>query len=164
MSWPSRTMITFDVPGARFNARVGGICLRDGHILLQSADGWTYWVPPGGRWEMGETSEESLLREMREEIDSDVTIERLLWFSENLFEHEARYWHEIALYYLITIPEPAPHLALDAIHRTMDGRTEIYVRWFPIDRLPRVFPLFLPEGLQHLPEHPERIVTKEISD
>lgn len=155
-------MLSFDVEGARFNARVGGVCLEDGHVLLQGSDRWTFWVLPGGRWEMGETSEESLRRELREEIDADVNIERLLWFSENLFEFDGRFWHEIALYYLFTLPDGLPHLARDAIHRTVDNGTEIYVRWFPIDRLPRVFPLFLPEGLHNLPAHPERVITHEI--
>jgi 8-oxo-dGTP pyrophosphatase MutT (NUDIX family) len=92
-------MIAFDVPGGRFTARVAGVCIRDGHVLLQSFDGADAWFLPGGRCEIGETSHESLCREMREELHVDVRADRILWVAENFFEHEAKLFHEIGLYY-----------------------------------------------------------------
>ena len=46
---------------------------------------WTYWLLPGGGREDGESEEECVLREMREETGLEVRIERLLE------EHDSTY-------------------------------------------------------------------------
>jgi ADP-ribose pyrophosphatase YjhB (NUDIX family) len=62
--------------------RYQGAIIRDDHILLikhrEHATGRTYWVIPGGGRESHETEEACVQREMREETQLDVTVERLL--------------------------------------------------------------------------------------
>jgi ADP-ribose pyrophosphatase YjhB (NUDIX family) len=62
--------------------RYQGAILRDDHILLiqhrEHATGRVYWIIPGGGRENGETEEECVVREMREETNLDVAIEKLL--------------------------------------------------------------------------------------
>jgi 8-oxo-dGTP diphosphatase len=62
--------------------RYQGAILRDGAILLirhtHHEDGRTYWLIPGGGREVGETEEECVQREMREETGLEVRVERLL--------------------------------------------------------------------------------------
>jgi hypothetical protein len=36
-------MIACDIAGVRFNYRVAGVCLEDGHILAQRITGMDYW-------------------------------------------------------------------------------------------------------------------------
>lgn len=56
------TMITFDHGNVRFNYRVAGIIIEDGKVLLnQAGPNMDYWFTPGGRVELLETSEESLM-------------------------------------------------------------------------------------------------------
>lgn len=62
--------------------RYQGAILQDSNILLiqhrEHAGGRSYWVLPGGGREEGETEEQCVLREMKEETGLDVCIERLL--------------------------------------------------------------------------------------
>lgn len=62
--------------------RYQGAIIRDDHILLikhrEHATGRTYWVFPGGKRESPETEEACVQREMREETQLDVRVERLL--------------------------------------------------------------------------------------
>jgi ADP-ribose pyrophosphatase YjhB (NUDIX family) len=62
--------------------RCQGAIVRQDHILLirhqNHADGGSYWLLPGGGLEEHETPEACLLREMKEETNLDVQIERLL--------------------------------------------------------------------------------------
>ena len=63
-------------------ARYQGAIVQDHHILLikhhHHDDGREYWVIPGGGREPGESEEECVRREMKEETCLDVRVERLL--------------------------------------------------------------------------------------
>jgi 8-oxo-dGTP pyrophosphatase MutT (NUDIX family) len=78
-------MIRVDKGDARFNYRVAGVAVHDDSVLLHKADGDDFWAFPGGRAELGERAEQTLLREMREEIGVAVEVGRLLWDVENFF-------------------------------------------------------------------------------
>ena len=62
--------------------RYQGAIIRNDHILLikhrEHASGDDYWVIPGGGREDGETEEECIKREMKEETHLNVTVEQLL--------------------------------------------------------------------------------------
>lgn len=62
--------------------RVQGAIIRHDHILLiqnrHHATGRTYWLLPGGGVDGDETEEECLIREMKEETNLDVRVERLI--------------------------------------------------------------------------------------
>jgi ADP-ribose pyrophosphatase YjhB (NUDIX family) len=62
--------------------RYQGAIIRDDHILLirhkEHATGRAYWVIPGGGRESNETEEACVEREMREETNLEVSVERLL--------------------------------------------------------------------------------------
>jgi ADP-ribose pyrophosphatase YjhB (NUDIX family) len=59
---------------ARTNIRVSAVIIRRSKILLihRFRDKEEYWVFPGGGVEDGETIEEGLVREVKEETDLDV--------------------------------------------------------------------------------------------
>ena len=71
-------MIRFDQGTRRFNYRVVGVAIHDGSVLLHRAAHDPFWTLPGGRAEHGETAEQTLKREMREELETDVHVLRLL--------------------------------------------------------------------------------------
>ena len=62
--------------------RYQGAILKDDHILLillhAMKMGKTYWLIPGGGIEEGETEEECVIREMKEETNLDVQVVRLI--------------------------------------------------------------------------------------
>ncbi len=63
--------------------RYQGAILRDHHILLirhqEHKSGHDYWLVPGGGIDPGETEEQCVMREMREETNLVVRVERLLF-------------------------------------------------------------------------------------
>ncbi len=90
-------MICFDQGTRRFNYRVVGVAIHDDSVLLHRAAGESFWTLPGGRAEHGETAEQTIRREMLEELETDVHVDRLLWVVENFFEYDGLSYHELAL-------------------------------------------------------------------
>ena len=64
------------------HTRYQGLIIQDDHLLLIKhrihKTGRAYWVIPGGGIEAGETEEECVIREMKEETHLEVVIDRLL--------------------------------------------------------------------------------------
>ena len=98
-----------------------GVAIHDGSVLLHRADHESFWTLPGGRVEHGETAEQTVKREMQEELETDVDVVRLLWLVENFFEYDGRRYHEIALYFLIRFPDNSLPRTSAAFDRN-DGR------------------------------------------
>jgi 8-oxo-dGTP pyrophosphatase MutT (NUDIX family) len=85
--------------------RVIAICLfRRGDAILvtegfDTVNNQRYARPLGGGVELGETSEQTVVREIREEIGAEVRNLTLLGVLENLFELEGRQQHEVVFVY-----------------------------------------------------------------
>jgi ADP-ribose pyrophosphatase YjhB (NUDIX family) len=155
------TMVSFGIDGARFNLRVGGVCLDDGHVLLHRDPFEEYWVLPGGRVHHGEAAAEAVVREVREELGIEVDVGRLLWIAESFFRFGDERWHEIGFYYEFALPTGSPLWAKERDHRGSEGPHELVYRWFRVADLPRLplYPEFLRTALADPP-----VVTGHVVD
>lgn len=72
--------------GHKVRVRVMGIYLRNGEVLLLKHKGLNdqneLWLPPGGGLEFGESLEECLQREFKEELNVEVEVGEFLFFHE----------------------------------------------------------------------------------
>ena len=55
-----------------FIDKLAYICLKDGKILCTLSKGKTAWYIPGGKREAGESDEQALIREVREELSVNL--------------------------------------------------------------------------------------------
>jgi 8-oxo-dGTP diphosphatase len=68
----------------RYKVRLGVVLIRDGRILLVRQNHHPFWVFPGGTLEPGEGLDECAIREMKEEINLDVRIVKVLYLADFL--------------------------------------------------------------------------------
>src|SRR4051794_28934077 len=103
---------------------------------------------------------------MREEMDVDVDVGRLLWVMEHFFTHAGRPFHEVAFYYQMRLPVDSPYLDVRQDFIGSEGQTRLLFRWFPIAQLAgvRFYPTFFRTALADLPETPQHIVQFQLDD
>jgi len=99
---------------------------------------------------------------MREEIGTEVQVDRLLWVAENFFEYGSRQFHEIGFYYLMHLPADSP-LRDQPTFLGHEGDWPIYFEWHPIATLENLvlYPTFLKTGLKDLPTSTVHIVHRD---
>ena len=108
---------------------------------------------------MGETTTKALEREMLEETGLHASVGRLVWISENFFQRGRRPIHELAFYYLMTMPASCTGGPFDGI----EGDHALHLDWYPVDRLDQInlVPPILKAGLQAIPDHIEQILPQK---
>jgi len=140
---------TFYLEGAVFNYRVAAVIVKDGHVLIHRQGTDSYWALPGGRVEVMEDSQSSIVREVKEELGLDVKVERLLWFTENFFDYNAKNYHEDFTY----STEP---------FYGEEGERLIY-QWVPVERLSEIvlYPEFLKSALLEIPLTLQHLIVRK---
>lgn len=161
----TRKTIRIKLAKRLFNMRIAGLAFREGHVLIHRATREKFWTFPGGTAEVGESSAETLVREMKEETDCDVTLLRHLWTVENFFAFEGRTWHEIGIYYLMQMPDHFPFQPEEIVHRVRDAKNDLEFKWVPADKarleaLP-LQPDFIPGRIADLPRTSEHLIHRE---
>jgi 8-oxo-dGTP pyrophosphatase MutT (NUDIX family) len=156
-------MIQFDEGNLRFVYRVAGIAINKDRVLLQKVEGNNFWFLPGGRVEFLEPAAETLKREMKEELGTEIHIVRLLWTVENFFYLNGKSFHELGLYFLMELPENSALFELDEFFGEDDGLTLTH-RWYGMEELDNIIlhPSFLKTSLQNIPDTPMHIVHKDV--
>lgn len=153
--------LSFHTEQGRFNYRVGALIFQDEKLLLATNDRDAFYYPVGGRVKYGETCEEAVLREVREELGIHLEIDRVVFFCEYLYNEQVtnERFHEIGIYFLMRPSGQLQHITEHSFWE--DGERE-YLRWIPINQLSEhtVFPRFLKTELSTLPGSCKLIIDK----
>jgi 8-oxo-dGTP pyrophosphatase MutT (NUDIX family) len=154
---------TFYMDKAVFNYRVAAVMIVDNHVLIHKQVKDEHWALPGGRVELLEDSQTSVVREVKEELGMDVKVERLLWFTENFFDYNHKNYHEIGLYYKVSPQNGSFNFHKEEFFGE-EGERLIY-QWVPISNLEEIklYPEFIRTSLSELPDAPQHLVVHKYS-
>jgi 8-oxo-dGTP diphosphatase len=111
---------------------VAAIIIKDGEVFATQRgygewQGW--WEFPGGKIEPGETPQEALVREIREELDADISVGALL----ETVEWDYPTFHLTMHCYLCTLLSASLNLNEHQATAWLTPQTLTTVKWLPAD-------------------------------
>ena len=93
--------IRISIELGEFKDRACGIIIVDNKILTVKMNNNNFYCLPGGHIELGEDSMTGVKREILEEVNFDVEIEKLISIVENFYEKDNKKFHELGFYYIL---------------------------------------------------------------
>lgn len=87
--------INVNIAGINFVCRACAVIINNDKILFQKKTNDKYWALPGGKIEVGETTSETLKRELNEELGiNDFEVQELISITENFFKFNDNNIHQ----------------------------------------------------------------------
>lgn len=87
--------LTLEVDGGLLNCRAAGIIIHDGKVLFHRNTADVYYALIGGRVQMCESSDDTVVREIKEELGKEIEITGYVATIENFFNAKGKDFHEI---------------------------------------------------------------------
>ena len=140
-------------PPQQIRVKVIGLAWRGDRLLAAEVEddgGRIKGVRPlGGSIEFGETREEALHREIREELETEIRIVGPWHLLENIFEHHGAIGHEFIFAAEMELVESSLYQR-DEIHYSEHDGTAATARWFGRDMLRNAGMELYPTGLEKM--------------
>lgn len=118
-----------------FHGRTCGIIKQDNYFLIMRVNKTPYYHIPGGHIEIGEDSNQTVIREIKEEIGCSVNRTNLFAIQENFWERKGKQCHGIEFYYIV---EPEPKLQINDYERIENDKGEeklLEFKWVTAEEL-----------------------------
>lgn len=155
--------LTFKTENGVFNYRVCAVIKHNNKLLAMKNNNTPYYFLPGGRVDLNETSDNAMLRELKEELGIDANIVRPLWFAQTFFLEDTtnEKFHELCIYYLVDVSD-TDLVNQQRFEGLVTWNHEVF-EWLDIDTLKDqyLYPLFIKEKINDLPEQFEMLTEYE---
>ena len=124
-----------------FRPSVYGVVIKDGKVLLSAQ--WKGYDFPGGAVEKGETLEEALVREVKEETGVTVSKGDMLYMMEQFFVHPVtkKCFHAILFYY------KCQYVSGDISTDNFTAEEASYIKpaeWVPLEKVDQTLKFYNP--------------------
>ena len=131
--------ITIDVEDYELNVRAGAVIIHNNKVLLHRNLNSDHYAILGGRISIGENSEETVKRELLEELGREIEITGYIATVENFFEMKGSKYHEIMFIHKAEFVNEADKNLTDTMEN-LEGKDYLKYEWIEIDEIDK-YPL-----------------------
>ena len=139
--------ITINVDNYKLNVRAAGIMIHNGKILVHKNINSDDYALIGGRVEIGESSANTIKREIKEELGKDVEIIGYISTIENFFEMKGSKYHEIMFVHKIEFANEEDK-KIEYTMKNIEGKDYLQYEWLEMDKIDE-YPL-LPRAVKDI--------------
>lgn len=126
--------ITIDVDDYKLNVRAAGVIIHNGKILTHRNVNSDHYALIGGRVEIGESSANTIRREIKEELGKDIEITGYISTIENFFEMKGSKYHEIMFVHKIEFTNEEDK-KIEYVMKNIEGKDYLQYEWIELNRI-----------------------------
>ena len=121
-----------------FHGRSCGIIKQDDKFLIMRVNKTPYYHIPGGHIEIGEDSEQAIIREIKEEIGCEVEEANLFAIQENFWTRDNKKCHGIEFYYIIKLKQQLQMKNCEKIENDKGEEKLLEFKWLTLKELKNI--------------------------
>ena len=118
----------------KLNIRACAIIIHDNKLLVHNNVNESHVALVGGRVKIGESSEQTIRREIMEEMGKEIEILEYVSTIENFFEADDMPYHEIMFVYRVDFKNEEDKKIIETIHN-VEGEDELRYDWIDLDKI-----------------------------
>ncbi len=118
----------------KLNIRACAIIIHDNKLLVHNNVNESHVALVGGRVKIGESSEQTIRREIMEEMGKKIEIIEYVSTIENFFEADDMPYHEIMFVYRVDFKNEEDKKIIETIHN-VEGEDELRYDWIDLDKI-----------------------------
>lgn len=126
--------LTLDVEDYKLNIRSAGVIIHNNKILTHKNVNKNHYSLPGGRVEIGENSEETVIRELHEELEKNTVITGDIATIENFFEMDNKKYHEIYFVHKVEFVNDEDQIIDYTLHNK-EGKEYLQYEWLDLNKI-----------------------------
>ncbi len=126
--------LSLDIEDYKLNIRAAAVIIHNNKILVHKDVRKDHCTLPGGRIAIGESSEETVIREIKEEIGKETEIIGYIGTVENFFEMDKKKYHEILFINKVEFIDEKDKKIDYTIHN-IEGKEYLEYEWLDINKI-----------------------------
>ena len=126
--------LAIKMDGYKLNIRSVGIIIHNGKVLLHKRKSADYYALLGGHVRIGESSQDTVKREMQEELGKEIEITGYISTIENFFEMKESKYHEIMFIHKIEFTDEADK-KIEYTIKNVEGKDYLQYEWLDLDKI-----------------------------
>lgn len=129
--------LTVDLEGGRLNCRAAGIIIHEGKVLFHKNPADVYYALLGGRIKICESSDDTVKREIEEELGKKVEVNGYIATIENFFELKGKKYHELLFVHGAEFENDEDKKIVETLHNVEENKKDkvIQYEWLPLNEL-----------------------------
>ena len=153
--------LAIKIDSYKLNIRAAGVIIHNGKILLHKGETANHYALLGGHVRIGENSQDTVKREIQEELGKEIEITGYISTIENFFELKGIKYHEIMFVYKAEFCNEEDK-KIEYTMKNLEGKDYLQYEWIDLDKIDQ-YPL-LPAVMKDILRKGEFPVHKIIKD